>query len=103
VLHGDLDSRSRRQVMRKIENFEYQYVVCSDIASRGIDIEGVSHVINFDLPVDIEFYIHRTGRTARFNSTGTAISLYAYDDDAYVNGLREKGLVVRFVKISDGE
>lgn len=102
-IHGAMDDRDRKQMLRRIKNLEFKYVVASDIAARGIDIEGVSHVINFDLPVDIEFYIHRTGRTARFNSTGTAISLYAYDDDAYVNGLREKGLVVRFVKISDGE
>lgn len=102
-IHGDMNDRDRKQMLRRIKNLEFKYVVASDIAARGIDIEGVSHVINFDLPVDTEFYIHRTGRTARFNNTGVAISLYAYDDDAYVTGLREKGLVVKFVKISDGE
>ena len=102
-IHGDMDDRDRKQMLRRIKNLEFKYVVASDIAARGIDIEGVSHVINFDLPIDTEFYIHRTGRTARFNNTGTAISLYAYDDDEYVNGLREKGLVVKFVKISDNE
>lgn len=102
-IHGDMDDRDRKQMLRRIKNLEYKYVVASDIAARGIDIEGVSHVVNFDLPIDTEFYIHRTGRTARFNNTGIAISLYAYDDDAYVTGLREKGLVVKFVKISDGE
>ena len=102
-IHGDMDDRDRKQMLRRIKNLEFKYVVASDIAARGIDIEGVSHVVNFDLPIDTEFYIHRTGRTARFNNTGTAISLYAYDDDAYVNGLREKGLVVKFVKISDNE
>ena len=98
-----MNDRDRKQMLRRIKNLEFKYVVASDIAARGIDIEGVSHVVNFDLPVDTEFYIHRTGRTARFNNTGVAISLYAYDDDAYVTGLREKGLVVKFVKISDGE
>ena len=102
-IHGAMDDRDRKQMLRRIKNLEFKYVVASDIAARGIDIEGVSHVINFDLPIDTEFYIHRTGRTARFNNTGTAISLYAYDDDAYVNGLREKGLVVKFVKLVDGE
>ncbi|MBE6131083.1 MAG: DEAD/DEAH box helicase [Erysipelotrichaceae bacterium] len=102
-IHGDMNDRDRKQMLRRIKNLEFKYVVASDIAARGIDIEGVSHVVNFDLPVDTEFYIHRTGRTARFNNTGVAISLYAYDDDAYVTGLREKGLVVKFVKISDGE
>ncbi len=102
-IHGAMDDRDRKQMLRRIKNLEFHYVVASDIAARGIDIEGVSHVINFDLPNDIEFYIHRTGRTARFNNTGIAISLYAYEDDAYVNQLREKNLIVKFVKIKDGE
>lgn len=102
-IHGAMDDRERKQMLRRIKNLEFHYVIASDIAARGIDIEGVSHVINFDLPNDIEFYIHRTGRTARFNQTGIAISLYAYEDDAYVNLLREKNLIVKFVKIKDGQ
>ncbi len=102
-IHGAMDDRDRKQMLRRIKNLEFNYVVASDIAARGIDIEGVSHVINFDLPNDIEFYVHRTGRTARFNNTGTAISLYAYEDDSYVNMLRGKNLIVKFVKISDDE
>lgn len=102
-IHGAMDDRDRKQMLRRIKNLDFKYVVASDIAARGIDIEGVSHVINFDLPNDTEFYIHRTGRTARFESTGKAISLYAYDDDAYVTSLRDKGLIVKFVKIQDGE
>ena len=102
-LHGDMSDRDRKQVIKRIRNLEFKYVIATDIASRGIDIEAVSHVINFDLPKDIEFYIHRTGRTARANATGEAISLYSYDDDAYVKLLRNKGLIVNFVKISDNE
>lgn len=102
-IHGAMDDRERKQMLRRIKNLEFHYVIASDIAARGIDIEGVSHVINFDLPNDVEFYIHRTGRTARFNQTGIAISLYAYEDDAYVNLLREKNLIVKFVKIKDGQ
>ncbi|HPX20493.1 MAG TPA: C-terminal helicase domain-containing protein, partial [Bacilli bacterium] len=101
VIHGDLDDRTRRQTLRRIKDLHYQYVVASDIASRGIDIEGVSHVINFDLPQDIEFYVHRTGRTARFEMRGQAISLYDYDDEKYVNELKKKGLNPVFVKITD--
>lgn len=102
-LHGDMDDRDRKQMLKRINSLEFKYVIASDIAARGIDIEGVSHVINYDLPNDIEFYIHRTGRTGRFDKLGTAISLYNYDDDRYVNTLREKGLVVKFVKIVDNE
>ena len=83
-------------MLRRINNLEFKYVVASDIAARGIDIEGVSHVINFDLPLDIEFYIHRSGRTARYNQTGQAISLYDYDDDEYVNKLKNKGLKPKY-------
>lgn len=101
-IHGGMDERDRKQMLKRIKNLEFHYVVASDIAARGIDIEGVSHVINFDLPVNTEFYIHRCGRTARMNRTGQAISLYAYEDDEYVNSLREKGLIVKFVKISNG-
>src|SRR5690606_22681325 len=61
-LTGDLESRERKQVLKRIKDGQVQYVVASDIASRGIDIYGVSHVINYELPSDIEFYIHRTGR-----------------------------------------
>ena len=101
ILHGALDDRARKQTLKRIKNNEYQYVVASDIASRGIDIEGISHVINFDLPKDIEFYIHRTGRTARYDMEGQAISLYDYDDEQYVEKLKAKGLIIHFYKIVD--
>ncbi len=102
-LHGAMDDRIRRQMLKRIDSLEYQYVVASDIAARGIDIKGVSHIINFDLPNDIEFYIHRTGRTARYNNTGYAYSLYAYEDDEYVKNLQSKGLKPKFVKIKNNE
>ena len=102
-LHGAMEDRARKQMIKRINALEFQYIVASDIAARGIDIEGVSHVINFDLPKDIEFYIHRTGRTARYNNTGYAYSLYAYQDDAYVKNLQTKGLLPKFVKITNNE
>lgn len=102
-LHGAMEDRIRKQTIRRIHNLEYQYVVASDIAARGIDIQGVSHVINFDLPNDIEFYIHRTGRTARFDKTGNAYSLYSYDDDEYIKMLQAKGLRTQVLKIVNGE
>ena len=102
-LHGDMDDRGRKQMLKRINDLEFKYVVASDIAARGIDILGVSHIINFDLPKDIEFYIHRTGRTARYESTGIAYSLYAYDDDDYVKKLQAKGLKPKFYQIKNGE
>ncbi len=58
-IHGDLTSRERKRVMKQIRDLEFQYIVATDLASRGIDIEGISHVINFELPRDLDFYIHR--------------------------------------------
>ena len=100
---GNLEPRERKQVIRRIKDGLYQYVVCSDIASRGMDINGVSHIINYELPKEIEYYIHRIGRTARFESTGMAISFYDYDDYAYLNKLSSKKITYEFMTITNGE
>ncbi|MFA6627666.1 MAG: DEAD/DEAH box helicase [Bacilli bacterium] len=100
-LTGDLQARERKQVLKRIKDGQIQYVVASDIASRGLDIEGISHIINFDLPDDVEFYVHRTGRTARHNFTGQAISLYEYEDNHYLDRLEAKGLKCTYVVLKD--
>ena len=102
-LTGELEPRERKQVIKRIKDGIYQYVVCSDIASRGIDIEGVSHIINYELPKDIEYYIHRIGRTARFESTGMAISFYDYDTMSYLNSLKKKKIDHKFIIMKNGE
>ncbi|MGI6709925.1 MAG: DEAD/DEAH box helicase [Bacilli bacterium] len=102
LLTGDLESRERRKLIKRVQNGEFQYLVASDIASRGIDIEGVSHIINFELPSDIDFYIHRTGRTARYDSSGIAISLYDFSDDVYIKKLNEKKLDCIFKVVKSG-
>lgn len=102
-IHGDLDERERKQTLKRIHDLKYQYIVASDIAARGIDIEGISDVINFDLPKDIEFYIHRSGRTARYDATGRVFSLYTYETESYVDELKKKGLNPKFMKIVDYE
>ncbi len=102
-LSGDLDARERRRVLRDIEALKYQYVVCSDIAARGIDIQGVSHVINFELPKDSEFYIHRSGRTGRMNLDGVCISLYDLKDDSYLNSLEDKKINFIYKDIKNQE
>src|SRR5699024_9803878 len=77
MIHDGLTPRERKQQMIRIRNLEFQYVIASDLASRGIDIEGVSHVINFDVPNDIDFFTHRVGRTGRGQYKGVAITLYS--------------------------
>lgn len=99
---GDLQPRQRKQILKRIKDLEFQYVVASDLASRGIDILGVSHVINYELPNDIEFYVHRTGRTARHEYLGQAISFYDYEDDIYLNKLETKGINSTYMVLKDG-
>ena len=102
-IHGGLQPRERKRVMKKIHNLDYQFVVATDLAARGIDIEGVSHVINDDLPTDLEFFVHRVGRTGRNNMSGTAITLYGPDDDQKVAELEEMGIAFQPKAIKNGE
>ncbi|NTW04654.1 MAG: DEAD/DEAH box helicase [Peptococcaceae bacterium] len=74
-LHGDLSQHQRNQVMRRFKNNQIEVLVATDVAARGLDIENISHVINYDLPQDVEFYVHRIGRTGRAGKEGMAVTL----------------------------
>ena len=76
-LNGDLAQSDRERVMKSTRDGELRFLVATDVAARGIDISHVTHVINFALPINIEQYVHRTGRTGRAGRTGTAMSLVA--------------------------
>ncbi len=102
-IHGDLSSRERARMMREIRDLRYTYVVATDIAARGIDIEGVSHIINYSLPLDEEFYIHRCGRTSRNNLSGMVYSFYDFNDDVYLNKLESKQIKFEQVELKNGE
>ena len=71
-LHGDLSQNQRDNVMRKFRDGSIDVLVATDVAARGLDVSGVTHVINFDLPQDPESYVHRIGRTGRAGKEGTA-------------------------------
>ncbi len=90
--HGGLTPRERKRVMKQIRDLEYQYVIATDLAARGIDIEGVSHVVNMELPKDLDFYVHRTGRTGRADLSGIAITVYEPSDEHALNELEKKGI-----------
>lgn len=75
AIHGDMSQGARNRTMDKLRGGKLSVLVASDLASRGIDVEGVTHVINFDLPEDPEVYVHRIGRTARAGRGGIAWSL----------------------------
>lgn len=102
-IHGGITPRQRKRIMQQANEAKFQYIVASDIASRGIDIDGVSHVINYELPHNMEFYIHRTGRTGRASYEGQAISLYHTSDDAYIDYLEDKGITIIYKEIKNGE
>ncbi|MFC6294694.1 DEAD/DEAH box helicase [Lactiplantibacillus daoliensis] len=103
MIHGDIKPRERKRVMRDVQNLKYQFVVATDLASRGIDIEGVSHVINDDIPNDLEFFIHRVGRTGRNGMPGTAITLYSPGEEDKVSAVEEMGIKFEPKAIRDGE
>lgn len=75
ALHGDLTQKKREQIMERFREAKFQYLVATDIAARGLDVEGITHVFNYDMPSDLESYIHRVGRTGRAGQEGEAISL----------------------------
>src|SRR5699024_1380838 len=102
LLHGGLTPRERKRMLKDLEQLKYQYIVATDLASRGIDIKGVSHVINAQLPKEEAFYIHRVGRTARAGMQGTAISLYEEKDTTLIEKLESKGLNFVFTDIKNG-
>ncbi|CAM3950424.1 DEAD/DEAH box helicase [Lederbergia lenta] len=91
-IHGDLTSRDRRKMMKQIRDLEYQYIVATDLAARGIDIQGISHVINYELPRDLDFYIHRSGRTARAGNKGLAVTIYGQADEDALVQLEKMGI-----------
>ena len=74
AIHSDLEQRERENVLREFRNRKIQILVATDIISRGIDIEDIDLVVNYDVPMDPEDYVHRIGRTARAQSDGVAIT-----------------------------
>tara|TARA_B100000029_G_C17576076_1_gene958189 strand:+ start:663 stop:1961 length:1299 start_codon:yes stop_codon:yes gene_type:complete len=79
-LHGDMSQNKRRQTVENLRKGRVEMLVATDVAARGLDIKGISHVINFDLPTVAEDYIHRIGRTGRAGAAGCAISLVGSSD-----------------------
>ncbi|MBR2812618.1 MAG: DEAD/DEAH box helicase [Solobacterium sp.] len=91
-LHGDLTSRKRKQAMKEISEARHTYVCATDLAARGIDIGEISHVISCGFPDDLEYYVHRAGRTGRAGSKGTCYALYHEEDDASIRSLMKRGI-----------
>ena len=84
AIHSGRTQKQRLQAMDGFKRGTYQVMVATDIAARGINIEGISHVINFDVPAYAEDYVHRIGRTGRATALGDAITFVSYDEQKYI-------------------
>ena len=92
LLHGGLDDRTRQKAIKDLQAKRYTYVIASDVASRGLDIDGISHVISLGLPKQLQFYDHRAGRTGRNQKEGTCYLLYKEEDVQNVKKLSQRGI-----------
>ncbi|MCR2820033.1 DEAD/DEAH box helicase [Lederbergia panacisoli] len=108
-LHGDLSQSKREKAMKRFRDAKTQVLVATDVAARGLDVEGVTHVYNYDIPHDVESYIHRIGRTGRAGGDGVAFTLVAPKDLEFLR-IIEKGIhqrleiqVIKGVSIPDRE
>ena len=102
-IHGDIPPRERKRTMNQIKKLSYEYIVATDLAARGIDIEGVSHVINDAIPQDLSFFVHRVGRTGRNDLNGIAITLYKPSDDSDIRELEKMGIKFVPKMLKNGE
>ena len=96
TLHSNRSQNQRLKALKDFKNGDVRVLVATDIAARGIDVDGISHVVNFDFPMHSEDYVHRIGRTGRANAVGDAISFVAPDDHAELRALERfigRGLV----------
>ncbi|WP_216830032.1 DEAD/DEAH box helicase [Alkalihalobacterium elongatum] len=102
-LHGGLQPRERKQVMKQVNDVKIQYLVATDLAARGIDIKGITHIINYNIPKDLDFYIHRVGRTARAGNEGLAVTVYEPHEQEAIEKLMKRGIAFTFTDIKNGE
>ncbi len=89
TLHGDLSQVQRDRVMRRFRAGQADILIATDVAARGLDIDNVSHVINFDIPESVETYVHRIGRTGRAGKTGTAITLVTPRESRWIRSIEK--------------
>ena len=89
ALHGDMDQPSRTATLESFRKNEITFLICSDVAARGLDIADVSHVFNFDVPFNAEDYVHRIGRTGRAGKSGVAITLSIPEDAERVQAIEQ--------------
>lgn len=97
-LHGDLTPQKRRKVMKDLKDLKIQILVTSDIACRGLDVSGITHIINYDIPREVELYVHRIGRTGRADQSGTSITIIEPKEQKHMDFI-EKSLNTKIKKM----
>jgi superfamily II DNA/RNA helicase len=103
-LHAASDKRDRKQAMDDFRSARVQVLIASDVAARGLDIKGVTHVFNLDVPTQSKAYLHRVGRTARAGARGQAVTLMTADETRLVRRYeKELGIVMRPVRLREGQ
>ena len=90
ALHGDLSQGQRNVVLKKFKNNEIDILIATDVAARGLDVTGVSHVYNFDLPQEVEYYIHRIGRTGRANTNGVSYTFVRESEIPHIERIKRE-------------
>lgn len=99
AMHGDMDQSQRTETLKRFKNDEIQLLICSDVAARGIDVQGLSHVFNFDVPMNADDYVHRVGRTGRAGKEGRAWMLATDNEEKFVKSIH--ALIKRDIEIID--
>ncbi|WP_312095794.1 DEAD/DEAH box helicase [Niallia sp.] len=97
-LHGDLSQTKREQVMKAFRDGKFQLLIATDVAARGLDIDGITHVYNYDIPMDAESYVHRIGRTGRAGTEGYAVTFYSSEDRPLLDSIEDQ-LDIKIEKI----
>lgn len=90
VLHGEMSAVKRKTVMKAFRDAKIQILVASDLAARGLDVEGVTHVLNYDIPHDVDWYVHRIGRTGRAGNDGIAVTFYTAEEVRWLRNIENK-------------
>lgn len=88
-MHGGMEQDHRLSAMKRFKRGEYRYLIATDVAARGIDVENISLIINYDIPIDVENYVHRTGRTGRAGQKGKAISFVVPAQTRYLQSIEK--------------
>ncbi|MEO6609805.1 MAG: DEAD/DEAH box helicase [Aestuariivirga sp.] len=99
ALHGDMDQSARQKMLAAFRNNEVTFLIASDVAARGLDIPEVSHVINFDVPIHAEDYVHRIGRTGRAGREGQAFTMVTPEEGKYLTAIQ--GLIKKEIEWFD--